>query len=218
MNLTNYIINDLKPYDIGASLATIKKAFNQLTYSHIPVMKDGVYMGCISETDAHCFEATKTIEEVAYAVESIFVRAHTNWLDVLEAFAQNACNIMPVLNEDNKYLGYYELSDIMNLFNETPFLSEAGAIIVIEKNSRDYSFSEICQIVESNDGKLLGAFISKIDNDITQATIKIGHLGLNAITQTFRRYGYIVVSEHEEDKLQEELKERSQYLTKYLNI
>ena len=41
---------------------------------------------------------------------------------------------------------------------------------------------------------------------------------MNAIVQTFRRYGYNVVSEHHEDLMQEELKERSQYLDKYLNI
>ncbi len=125
---------------------------------------------------------------------------------------------MPVLGEDDTYLGYYELGDIMNLFNDTPFLNEAGGIIVVEKGSADYSFSEICQIVESDGGKILGAFISKIENDLTQATIKIGHTGMNAIVQTFRRYGYNVVSEHEEDKMLKDLKERSDYLDKYLNI
>jgi hypothetical protein len=115
-------------------------------------------------------------------------------------------------------LGYYELGDIMNLFNNTPFLSEAGGIIVVEKGIRDYSFSEICQIVESNDAKLLGVFVSKIENDKLQATIKIGHTGMNAIVQTFRRYDYTVVSNHEEDKFLDDLKKRSGYLDKYLNI
>ncbi|MEZ4875573.1 MAG: acetoin utilization protein acuB [Flavobacteriaceae bacterium] len=218
METENYIIKDIDPFDINESLGTVKKAFNQLTYSHIPVMQDGVFMGCISETDAHCFDSNKTLKDYSYAIEPIFVRNHTNWLDILEAFALKSSNIMPVLDEHNDYLGYYELSDIMSLFNHTPFLNEAGGIIVVEKGSHDYSFSEICQIVESNDGKVLGAFISKIENDMTQATVKIGHSGMNAIAQTFRRYGYNVISEDQEDKLNEELKERSDYLNKYLNI
>ena len=125
---------------------------------------------------------------------------------------------MPVLGMDNKYLGYYELTDIMYLFNNTPFLNEAGGIIVVEKGPKEYSFSEICQIVESNDAKILGAFISKMNNETAQVTIKIGHTGMNAIVQTFRRYGYIVVSSHDEDKFLEDLKDRSNYLDKYLNI
>ena len=146
------------------------------------------------------------------------MRESTNWLDILEAFALNNSIIMPVLSKDNRYLGYYELSDILSLFNNTPFLNEAGGIIVVEKGRRDYSFSEICQIVESNDANILGVFISKMDNEIVQATIKIGHTGMNAIVQTFRRYGYHVTSSHEEDAFLEDLKDRSNYLDKYLNI
>jgi len=196
----------------------VQKTFNQLTYSHIPVSKDGVYSGCISETDAHCFDGDKTLEEYLFAVETFFVRETTNWLDILEAFALHGSNIMPVLNEANEYLGYYELSDIMSLFNDTPFLNEAGGIIVVEKDLRDYSFSEITQIVESNDAKILGVFISRIENETAQVTVKIGHTGMNAIVQTFRRYGYNVASNHGEDKFLEDLKARSQYLDKYLNI
>ena len=218
MNTTNYIINDIKPFDINSSIKEVQTAFNQLTYSHIPVFKDGVYMGCISETDAHCFESDKTLTDFQYALETFYVTKLTNWLDILEAFALNASNIMPVLDINNAYLGYYELADIMDLFNDTPFLNEAGGIIVVEKGSSDYSFSEISQIVETNDGRILGAFISKIENDVTQCTIKIGHTGMNAIVQTFRRYGYNITSEHQEDKMLKDLKERSDYLDRYLNI
>ena len=125
---------------------------------------------------------------------------------------------MPVLSIDNTYLGYYELKDIISLFSESPFFVEAGGILVVEKGINDYSFSEISQIVESNNGKLLGAFISKMNNDLTQVTLKIGNTGLNDIIQTFRRYSYNIVSGHEEDSYIESLKERSDYLNKYLNM
>ena len=106
----------------------------------------------------------------------------------------------------------------MSLFNNTPFLNETGGIIVVEKGIQDYSFSEICQIVESNGTRIFGVFISKIDNGVMQATVKVGHTAMNSIVQTFRRYNYDVISQHEEDKFLEDLKERSDYLDKYLNI
>ena len=218
MNTLHYIINDIAAFSKNSSIREVQSTFNQLTYSHIPIQDEGVYLGCISEADAHCFEGDKTLEDYLHAFESFFVRKTTNWLDILEAFAMHNTNIMPVLDDKNTYLGYYELSDIMSLFNDTPFLNEAGGIIVVEKGIHDYSFSEICQIVETNDAKILGVFISKIENDVVQATIKIGHTGMNAIVQTFRRYGYSVVSNHEEDKFLEDLKERSNYLNRYLNM
>ena len=218
MQLQDFIINDIKPLNVNDTISDLKLLFNQLTYSHIPVENEGVYIGCVSETDAHCFESEKSLKDCTYALEGFFVKASTNWLDVLEAFAQNNSNIMPILDNENKYIGYYELNDIIQLFNSTPFFSERGGILIVEKGVNDYSFSEISQIVESNDAKLLGAFISKMDGDLASITLKIGNASLNDIIQTFRRYSYNIVSGHEEDSYIRTLKERSQYLDKYLNI
>ena len=140
------------------------------------------------------------------------------WLDVLEVFAKNHTNLVPVLDENNKYVGYYEISDIMNFFNETPFLKEAGDIIIIKKGVLDYSISQIVQIVESNNGKLLGLFVSETDLSSIQITLKISVGAMNEIIQTFRRYNYEIISEHKEDNYINTLKERSDYLDKYLNI
>jgi Mg/Co/Ni transporter MgtE len=218
VNTQQYIINDITAFDLTTKVSEVQNAFNQLTYSHIPVTKDGVFEGAISENDIHCYNAEKTLEAYQYSLESFYVKQNTNWLDILEAFALNNSTIMPVLTENYKYLGYYELSDIMNIFNDTPFLGESGGIIVIEKSTADYSFSEICQIVESNDAKILGVFVSKMENDITQITIKVGHTGINAIVQTFRRYSYNIISNHKEDRFVEDLKKRSKYLDKYLKM
>lgn len=218
MPLKHYIINDIKPLNINDAIGELQLLFNQLTYSHIPIENNGTYIGCISETDAHCFDGSKLISDCNYTIEGFYVRPFTNWLDILEAFAQNSTNIMPVLDENNNYLGYYELKDIISLFNKTPFFAEPGGILIVEKGLSDYSFSEVSQIVESNNAKLLGAFISKIESDVVEITLKIGNASLNDVIQTFRRYSYNIVSGHEEDSYIENLKERSDYLKKYLDL
>ena len=218
METENYIINDVEPVAFTSRIKEIQSVFNPLTYSHIPVEKDGHYAGCISENDVYCFDSDKALSDFEYALEPFHVLVDTNWLDVLEAFAMHNSNIMPVLGDENRYLGYYELGDIMSLFNNTPFLNENGGIIIVEKGMHDYSFAEVSQIVESNGTQIFGIFISKIKDEIVQLTLKVGHSSMNSIVQTFRRYGYEVVSHHAEDKLVEGLKERSQYLDKYLNM
>ena len=218
MNFHEYIINDVKMRDIEQDVAAVKDIFDQLTYTHLPISENGAYVGCISENDVRCFEAEKTLSECKYAFESFFSRDTANWLDVLESFAVNNTNIMPILDAKNNYLGYVELNDIISLFNDTPFLNETGGIVVIEKGINDYSFSEVCQIVETNDARVLGAFVSSIEKDVVQLTVKIGHSAINEVLQSFRRYGYSVVSSHQEDTFYESLKERSLYLDKYLNI
>jgi CBS domain-containing protein len=168
--------------------------------------------------DSETFESEKSIHDYRYSFEGFFVRDTMIWLDVLEVFARNNANIVPILDANNKYVGYYEITDIIKFLNETPFLKETGGIIVVEKPTADYSMSQITQIVESNNGKLLGVFVSEANAEKVQVTIKITLGSVNEIIQTFRRYNYEIVSEHNEDNYLNSLKERSEYLDKYLNM
>ena len=216
--LSEYINNDFKPFPSTELVAEIQDFFADSTYSHFPVIDNSVYIGCISAVDVETFETQKTIIEYRYALEGFFVRTTMVWLDVLEIFARNNANIVPILDENNSYIGYYDITDIIKFLNETPFLKETGGIIVVEKPTADYSMSQITQIVESNNGKLLGVFVSEANAEKVQVTIKITLGSMNEIIQSFRRYNYEVISEHQEDDYLNTLKERSEYLDKYLNM
>ena len=50
--LSEYINNDFKPFLSGETVADIQDFFADSTYSHFPVLEDGVYLGCISAVDA----------------------------------------------------------------------------------------------------------------------------------------------------------------------
>ncbi|TBW30191.1 CBS domain-containing protein [Gramella sp. KN1008] len=218
MSLKEHILNDVEILKLSEKVGDIQKLFNQLTYTHLPVEDNGIYVGCVSENDIRCFENEKTLDDYRYALEGFYVRENNYWLDSLEAFAQNNSNILPVLDDENKYLGYVELNEMISLFKETPFLHEPGNILIIEKAFKDFTFGEISQIVESHNAHLLGSFVSKIEDDMAEITLKITPSGMNEIIQSFRRYGYIIISEHQEDTFNKNLKDRSKYLDKYLNI
>ena len=216
--ITEYITNDLKAIDSFDSIAAVQDFFNDLHFSHFPVLEEGVYIGSIAAEDIETFDSDKKIIDYRFTLEGFFTKTDTIWLDVLEVFAKNHTNLVPVLDENNSYVGYYEIEDIMKFFHETPFLQEPGGIIVIRKGVLDYSMSQIIQIVESNNGKLLGLFISEATADSVEITLKITLGAMNEIIQTFRRYNYEIISEHQEDNYINNLKERSDYLDKYLNI
>ena len=216
--ITDYINNDIKAIAIDESIETVQDFFAELSFSHFPVLEDGTYLGSIALDDVETFDADKKVSDYRYTLEGFYARTNMIWLDVLEVFARNHTSVVPVLDDNNKYVGYYDITDIVKFFHETPFLKEMGGIIIVEKNINDYSMSQIAQIVESNNGKLLGLFISNVENDNVQVTVKITLGAMNEIIQTFRRYNYEIISEHQEDNYLNALKERSDYLDKYLNI
>lgn len=217
-DLKDFINNDIRPIDSRETIANVQDFFADLTFSHFPVVEESIYVGSISADDVETFDSHKQIADYRYTFESFFARTNMIWLDVLEVFAKHNTNLVPVLDELNNYVGYYEIQDVIKFFNETPFLKEQGGIIVIKKGVLDFSMSQITQIVESNNGKILGLFISSADVESVEITIKISLGAMNEIIQTFRRYNYEIISEHQEDNYINSLKERSDYLDKYLNI
>lgn len=216
--ITNYITNDFRAIDSQETIASVQDFFADLSFSHFPILENGTFIGSIASDDVETFDTDKKIIDYKYTLERFFARKSMIWLDVLEIFAKNHTNVIPVLDENNTYTGYYEMEDIMKFFQETPFLKEQGGIIIVQKGLLDYSMAQVTQIVESNNGKILGCFISEADLENVHITVKIGIGPMNEIIQTFRRYNYEIISEHQEDTYINSLKERSDYLDKYLNI
>ncbi|MGL3001124.1 CBS domain-containing protein [Flavobacterium sp. RSSB_23] len=216
--ILNYITNDYKALDSLETIFDAQDRLDEISFSHFPVVEEGVYIGCIIKDDLETFDGDKKVADYRFTLEPFYARTTMIWLDVLEVFAKNHTNLVPVLDENNQYKGYYEIEDIIKFFHETPFLKEQGGIIIVQKGILDYSMSQVAQIVESNNGKLLGLFVSEATTENVQITIKISLGGMNDIIQTFRRYNYEIISEHQEDNYINNLKERSDYLDKYLNI
>ena len=218
MQIQDRIINTIPIFEVGETLKDVIAFFEETTYSHVGVAENGIFLGLLSENDLACFEPEKKIDDFRFELEHFFVTKETAWLDVLEMFSRNEANILPVLDEDQLISGYYDLEDVVDVFIDTPFFKEPGAILVVSIGIKDYSFSEIAQIVEGNNARLLGAFITDSQNDIVEITLKVGTQSLNEVAQTFRRYNYTIVFGNSDDQFMEDLKQRSDYLEKYLNV
>ncbi|MGB5359132.1 CBS domain-containing protein [Eudoraea sp.] len=218
MQIQSHIITTIPIFNLEDALNEVINFFKHTTYSHVAIVENGFFLGVLSENDLETFESDKKIEDYKYNLESFFALKSTSWLDVLEKFARSECNLLPVLDDEKQVIGYYDLNDIVGVFIDTPFFTEPGGILVLAKGIKDYSFSEISQIIESNNTKLLGAFITDIRNDVIQITMKISTGNFSEVVQTFRRYNYNILFGNKDDQFIENLKERSDYLDKYLNV
>lgn len=218
MHIQEHIITTIPVFEIKDTFEKVLDFFQDTTYSHVAVVEEGRFLGVFSENDAETLLPDTKIEEFRYELQSFFVRGETNWLDILEAFARNEANLLPILNEKEEVVGYYDLADIVTVFIDTPFFTDPGSILVVATGIKDYSFSQIAQIVESNNAKLIGGFITDTQNDIIQVTLKITTDNYNKVVQTFRRYNYHILFGNSDDQFLEDLKERSDYLDKYLKI
>ena len=216
--MKEYILNDIEVLTPDSFVKKAQDICKMLPITHIPVVDKGELLGCISESDFQTIENSSCISEYLHLIDFFFTYENTQILKLIKLFTDNQTNIMPVLNDKKKYIGYYELNDILEVFSASPFLFNEGVSIVVEKNKKDYSMSEATQIIEANGGKLLGLYISEKHDDFVQLTLKVISDDINEMMHTFRRYDYKIISSHENDKYLEDLKYRSEYLQKYLEM
>lgn len=219
MNIKEYILDDLEVLTPESLVKKAQQIFETLPITHLPIVKNGELLGSISESDIQTIdEKLSKISEHSHLIDFFFTDESITLLKTIKLFSENDTNIMPVLNNEKKYMGYFELNDVLEFFCSSSSLFSDGIIIVIEKNKKDFSMSEVSQIVESNNANILGLYISNQTSDIIQATVKINSEDINEVIQTFRRYNYNLISEHKDDFYLQDLKDRSDYLQKYLNM
>lgn len=219
MNITDYILNEIKPLKLKSSVADAIELFDNYPITHFPVIENNKLLGSFAEDDIHTTNKNDhELVEHAHLLNSFFADEKATVLELLKIFADNDTNIIPVLNKNKDYIGYYDLRDVLDVFSTSPFMIEESETLIVEKLENDYSMSEISQIIESNSAKLLGCYISEKKNDFVQITLKIVSSDIHEIMHTFRRYEYKIISMHDNDIYLEDLKNRSEYLQKYLEM
>lgn len=199
------------------SLGEVRDFLKKYSVTHFPVFDNGDFSGMISSEVIENQEDNELVNSFSYDLEFFHTDENAHWSEVIELFAKNDCSIIPVLNS-GVCVGFYFRNDFAELLYQTPFLEEVGNFIVLEKNRNSFSFSEISQIVESNQAKILGIFISDFIDEMVQITLKINTNAVNEILQTFRRYGYWIVLENKDDTYLQDLKEKTDYFQKYISF
>lgn len=219
MQLKEYILNNLEYSDLSTKIQDAKESTEKQRFSHLPIVKNNKLVGAIAESDlATIDEVNTSLSSYAYLFSYFFAKEEDNLIELITLFSIHESNILPVIDAEKNFIGYYDLSDMLAIYAETPYIREEGIVLLIEKDNTSYTMSEIAQITESNGGKLLGAIVASTSEKKTQILVKLKAENSNEIIQSFRRYDYNVLSKHKEDSYLEDLKKRSEYLQKYLNM
>lgn len=219
MNINDYILKEIKSLTLESTVKKAQRVCETFPISHIPVVEEGRLIGCFAESDIRTIENLKReLKEYSYLLNHFYATKKNTLLELISLFADNDCNIIPVLDKNQKYIGYYDLSDILDVFANSPFLHRNNETLVISKPKNDFSMSQVAQIIESNKAKALGMYVSEETANNVQITVKIASEEMNEIIQTFRRYDYNVITQHVKDEYLEELKERADYFRRYLEM
>jgi acetoin utilization protein AcuB len=187
---------------------------------HLPIVNQRDFLGLISDSDIYDLnDPDEPVGNHELSLQKPYVREEQHIYEVIELLSRMELTLVPVLNEEKHYLGVITQEDLTRKFAHLSAMQQPGGIIELEMLQHDYSLSEISQIVESNNGRILSLYVAASDdNSRLRVTLKINLTDLTSILETLNRYNYTVVSSHmNTEDLDEFYQERFDGFLKYLN-
>jgi len=147
------------------------------------------------------------------------VKNDEHFLKAIQVAVENGLTVVPIVSEENDLLGVVTYADLLKYSSDFMSLNEPGGLIVLEMESKDYSFNEISRLIEGNDAQLTQLNTSTDpETGLMEVTIKINKLEISDIVASFQRHEYNVKYYFGEELFVNEIKTNYDNLMNYLKI
>ncbi|MEQ8706785.1 MAG: CBS domain-containing protein [Phaeodactylibacter sp.] len=219
MTAQQLISNSIIPLRTSETGETALGLMNEFYVRHLPIVNDKQLLGLISEEDILEHDVREPVGSYQLSLLRPYVHHNDHLYEILRLISEYRLTLIPVVDEDENYIGLVTMEDVLQYFSRTAPFSEPGSIIVLEISRRDYQLSQIAQIVESENAAILSSFITtNLDSTRVDVTLKINRQNIQNILATFERYEYDIKASFNEIEYLDTLRDRYDSLMAYLNV
>ncbi len=184
------------------------------------VLNGDDYIGLVNETillDAEDEEAP--LSSIKINTAPIQLKFNQHPYDALVMITVYNSTIIPILDQDNKYIGVSTQLDILKAISSIQSQNESGAIIVLATGLHDFSLSQIAHLVESDNCRILNCATKiNLESDNIEVTLKVDKSNINALLNSFLRHNYLILETHNTIAAFDDTADRYQQLMNYINI
>jgi acetoin utilization protein AcuB len=218
MRVLDFVKDEVPPLKFSDTIEKALQWMEEFKVRHLPVTDGKEFHGIISENSLlDCEDETGNIGDLKKEMQFISVIDTAHPLLVFQLVHENHLTILPVLNQKNEYTGTLTVESLLEVVASLTSSNEVGSVIMVEVGVRDYSMSQIAQIIESNDAKILASFVTPLaDSNKLQITLKLSRSDIRAIIRSFERYDYDVTSMVARGEHKDELSDRYDELMNFL--
>jgi acetoin utilization protein AcuB len=217
-DLISEVVPSLRTSDSGQTALNWMEIFR---ISHLPIVNNLDFLGLISDTDIYDMnQPEEPIGNHSLTLLKPYVTSEQHLFEVIGLASRLKLTVVPVLDEKNHFKGVITTTDLVRYLAGISSMDQPGGIIVLELIERDYSLSQIAQIVEGNNVKVLSMYVtSPPDSTKLEVTIKVNTNDIASVIRTFERYNYDIKTWiTADDSMDRFYSERFDLLMKYMNI
>lgn len=185
---------------------------------HLPVVDDGHLIGIISEAQLMDAPSADAHVEQLVRVRPVSVHPQAHIFDAARIMVEHDLTTLPVTGEGLEYVGVIKRHDVFDCFAQMLATQEAGAILALEVDPRDYALAKLIHTIEQNGAKVLAVASESPDqtSDKIRVTLKLNVTDITRVRHVIEHHGYRIVASFSEDD--EEMLERAQAFMRYLEV
>jgi acetoin utilization protein AcuB len=186
---------------------------------HLPVIVEEKFAGIVSKDDLMDADETAMLATLQSQFIHASVLPDEHILSALKVASHFEISVIPAVIKNSEIKGIITQKiltrSLAGFFN----VEEPGGMIVIEMDKRNFSFGELCRLIETNDASItqLNTYTESATG-LYIVTIKINRIEISDIIATLQRYDYIIRYYFGEEDYENELKENYDLLMAYLKI
>jgi signal-transduction protein with cAMP-binding, CBS, and nucleotidyltransferase domain len=208
----------LTPLDDGNKALDIMENF---LLGHIVVVEDGKFMGIVSMDDIYNFDLfTTKVRSFKHPLIRAYALENQHIFSVLKTMTLFNTSVLAVVDKEENYIGTLTRDSLLKSFASILCIKEDGYHLFFTKNTIDFTATEICNLIEKNDAKILSLYVNESKSASgLDIYVKIQTADLEAVMQSFERYDYdVTLLNSEQNEYDDFYKERLDNLLNYLNI
>jgi CBS domain-containing protein len=216
--LIDPMLPSLKPTDlVGQALDWMQEH----RVGQLVLTDQGEYRGVISEELLmDVANDGQPLSDVMRLFEQTFVYEDQHLYEIIGLILQHRMEVVAVLTEEREFNGTISANELLKQFAQELGVQEAGAILILNMNERDYSLTEISRLVESNNVKIISSYFSSAAYgmpDRSRLTLKLNRRDITPVISTFERFGYRIEAAFANAPVESIDQERLDSLLRFLN-
>lgn len=215
--LISPIVPTLIPTDTGNRALSLMEQNN---FTQLPLIIEEKYLALVQENDV--LDWDKPEEQLSLADFLNYrpaVYAYGHPYDALRIANSQNLSVVPVIDNENRYVGAITRSDLLKYITENSGLDNPGGILVLEISPRSYSLTEIARICENEDFIIISTQLHTMPgSENMEVTLKLNKTGLQGLVDSFERHNYKVKEVFGESENTEDMADRYNQLMNYINM
>ncbi|TAH01826.1 MAG: CBS domain-containing protein [Sphingobacteriales bacterium] len=215
------ISNTILPLNPNHTVQRAKQVMASFKVSHLPIISDDFeYIGLIAEDDLIEITTNHTlINALSLNNLNSFVYQQQHVYDVIRTIYEQQLTVLPVLDNNQKYIGLITLQTIIECMATITAVQNAGGILVLEINHNDNSLAHIAQIIEAQDAQILSSYTKYFPQSTKiEITLKLNKIDINPIIAALLRYNYVIKATFNHSNDNDNINNRYQSLMNYLSF